>query len=72
MRIALELEREHDEAKREVAGWEDGYEKLEEEYLRECAEHERMSRWGGRLAVACAVLVVLLAISLLAAWRLLA
>ncbi len=44
VRIASELERERDEAKREVAGWEDGYEKLEEEYLRECAEHERMSR----------------------------
>ena len=72
VRIASELERERDEAKRETAGWEDGYEKLEEEYLRECAEHERMSRWVGRLAVACVVLVVLLTVSLLVVWRLLA
>ncbi|MDE2885700.1 MAG: hypothetical protein OXO53_11500, partial [Chloroflexota bacterium] len=31
---------ERDEVMREVAGHGDGYEKLEEEYLRECAEHE--------------------------------
>ncbi len=41
VRTASELERERDEAKREVAGWEDGYEKLEEKHLRECAE------WAG-------------------------
>ena len=38
----------------------------------ECAEHERTGRWVGRLARAVAVLVVLLIISVLVGWRLLA
>ncbi len=71
-RIASELERERDEAKREAAGWEAGYEELEEDHLRECAEHERTSRWVGRLVGACAVLVVLLIVGALVGWRLLA
>ena len=71
-RIASELERERDEAKRDAAGWEAVYERLEELHLAECAEHERTSRWVGRLARAVAVLAVLLVVSLLVVWRLLA
>ena len=71
-RIASELERERDEAKRATSGFEDAYEELKELYLRECAEHERTGRWVGRLAVAVAVLAVLLVIAVLVVWRLLA
>ncbi|MYB83347.1 MAG: hypothetical protein F4X54_01115 [Chloroflexi bacterium] len=71
-RIASELERERNAAKSEAADWEDEYEEMKELYLRECAEHERTERWVGRLARAVALLVVLLAVSLLAVWRLLA
>ncbi len=70
-RIASELERERDAAKRDAAGWEDGYEELEEDHLRECAAHERTSRWVGRLVGACAVLVILLIVGALVGWRLL-
>ncbi len=71
-RIASELERERDEAKRDAAGWEEVYEKLKELHLEKCAEHKRTGRWVGRLARAVAVLVVLLAVSLTVVWRLLA
>ncbi len=71
-RIASQLERERDAAKSEAADWEEEYEELKGLYLRECAEHERRKRWVGRLARAIAVLAVLLAVSLLAVWRLLA
>ena len=71
-RIASELERERDAAKRDAAGWETVYEELKELYLRECAEHERTGRWVGRLARAVAALVVLLIVSLVVGWRLLA
>ena len=71
-RIASELERERDEAKRDAAGWEAVHEEVKELYLRECAEHERTGRWVGRLARAVAVLAVLLAVSLAVVWRLLA
>ncbi len=71
-RIASELERERDAARRDAAGWKHGYEELEEDYLRECAEHERTSRWVGRLARAIAVLAVLLVVSVFLIWRLLA
>ena len=71
-RIASELERERDAAKRDATGWEALYEKVEGLYLRECAEHERTRRWVGRLARAVAVLAVLLVVSVLVVWRLLA
>lgn len=71
-RIASELERERDAAKRDTAGWKDGYEELKGLYLRERAEHERTERWIGRLARAVAVLAVLLVIAMLVVWRLLA
>ena len=70
-RIASELERERDAAKRAVSGCEDAYEGLEDDYLAECAAHERTRRWVGRPARAIAVLTVLLAISVLVGWRLL-
>ncbi len=70
-RIASELERERDAAKRDAAGWEDAYEGLEDEYLAECAAHERTRRWVGRLARAVALLVVLLTIAVIVVWRLL-
>ena len=71
-RIASELERERDEAKRDAAGWEEVYERLKELHLAECAEHERTRRLVGRLARAVAVLALLLAVSLAVVWRLLA
>ncbi len=71
-RIAGELERERDEAKMATSGFEDAYEEMKELYLRECAEHEKTERWVGRLARAVAVLAVLLVISVLVVWRLLA
>ena len=71
-RIAEELERERDEAKMATSGFEDAYEEMKELYLRECAEHEKTERWVGRLARAVAVLAVLLVISVLVVWRLLA
>ncbi len=74
-RIASELERERDAAKRDMAGCAAGYEALRELYLRECAEHEREERWVGRLGravVVLAVLVVLLVIGALVGWRMLA
>ena len=69
-RIASELER--DAAKRAATGCEDAYEGLEDDYLAECAAHERTRRWVGRLARAVAVLAILLVVSLLVVWRLLA
>lgn len=71
-RIAEELERERDEAKRAMSGFEDAYEETKDLYLRECAEHERTERWVGRLARAVAVLALLLVISVFVVWRLLA
>ena len=71
-RIAEELESERDAAKREAAGWKDEYEKMEEDYLAECVEHERAERWVGRLVRAVAVLAVLLVVAALVVWRLLA
>ena len=64
---ASELARERD-----AAGWEEVYGRLKELHLRECAEHERTGRWVGRLVRAVAVLTVLLAVSVLVVWRLLA
>ncbi len=70
-RIAEELERERDEAKRDAVGWEVVYEEMKDRYLIECAAHERTGRWVGRLARVCAMLVVLLVISVLVVWRML-
>ena len=71
-RLASELERERNAAKSEAADWKDEYEEMKELYVRECAEHERTKRWMGRLVGVCAVLGILLAVSLIAVWRLLA
>ena len=71
-RLAAELESERDAAKREGVGWKDEYEKMEEDYLKECVEHERVRQWASTLVRAVGVLAVLLVVSLIVVWRLLA
>ena len=61
------LERERDEARDEVARWEEGYDELEEEYRRERAAHGRTRRLTLRLGLVAAALLV---ISVLVTWRL--
>ena len=48
------------------------YHRLEAELLREQEAHQRTRRWLARLGIAVAVLVGLLALTLLVAWYLLA
>ena len=70
-----ELEREGDEAREAVSAGRAGrkaYEEIEETYCRECAEHDRMRRLSSRLGISVSALVVMLVISVLVAWHLVA
>ena len=66
----LEQERDHARAKTETARGE--YGRLEAEHRKGQAAHRRARRWAARLGIAVAVLVVLLAVTVLVAWLLLA
>ena len=62
------LEQERDRARSETDTAIDEYHKLEEVLLREQNGHQRARRWVARLGIAVAVLVVLLALTVLVAW----
>ena len=62
------LEQERDRARAETDTAIDEYRKLEEVLLREQDGHERARRWAARLGIAVAVLVFLLAVTVLVAW----
>ncbi|MCY3690761.1 MAG: hypothetical protein OXI54_16005 [Chloroflexota bacterium] len=62
------LEQERDQARAETDTAIDEYRKLEEVLLREQNGHQRARRWTARLGIAVAVLVVLLAVTVLVAW----
>ena len=65
---ADQLEQERDRARAETDTAIDEYRKLEAVLLREQDGHQRARRWAARLGIAVAVLVVLLAITVLVAW----
>ena len=69
---ADELEQERDQARAETEAARGEYRNLEAEHRNEQAAHRRARRWAARLGVAVAVLVVLLAVTVLVAWRLIA
>ena len=69
---ADQLEQERDQARAEAETARGEYRKLEAELLREQTGHQGARRWAARLGVAVAVLVVLLAVTVLVAWYLLA
>ena len=62
------LEQERDRARAETDTAIDEYRKLEEVLLREQDGHQRAKRWAARLGIAVAVLVFLLAVTVLVAW----
>ena len=62
------LEQERDRARAETDTAIDEYRKLEEVLLREQDGHERARRWAARLGIAVAVLLFLLAVTVLVAW----
>ena len=62
------LEQERDRARAETDTAIDEYRKLEEVLLREQNGHQRTRRWVARLGIAVAVLVMLLAVTVLVAW----
>jgi len=62
------LERERDRARSETDTAIDEYRKLEEVLLREQNGHQRARRWVARLGIAVAVLVFLMAVTVLVAW----
>ena len=62
------LEQERDRARSETDTAIDEYRKLEEVLLREQDGHQGARRWAARLGIAVAVLVVLLAVTVLVAW----
>ena len=62
------LEQERDRARSETDTAIDEYRKLEEVLLREQDGHHRARRWTARLGIAVAVLVFLLALTVLVAW----
>ena len=70
-RNASGLERERDEARKAASASEEENRELETAYDAERAAHGRTRRLAVRLGLAVAVLVVLLVISILVAWRLL-
>ena len=70
-RNASGLERERDEARKAASASEEENRELETAYGAERAAHGRTRRLAVRLGLAVAVLVVLLVISILVAWRLL-
>ena len=67
-----ELEEERDEARSAVTAAEEEYAKLEEDLDRERARHGRTRRLALRLGLTAAVLFLLLVVSVLVAWYLLA
>ena len=67
-----ELEEERDETWNAVTAGAEEYRKLEEDYRRERATHGRTKRWTLRLGLLAAVLFLLLVVSVLVAWYLLA
>ena len=66
--VADRLEQERDQARTETETALGEYRKLEAELLREQTGHQRTRRWLARLGIAVAVLVVLLAVTVLVAW----
>ena len=62
------LEQERDRARAEMDTAIDEYRKLEEVLLREQDGHQGARRWVARLGIAVAVLVFLLAVTVLVAW----
>jgi len=62
------LEQERDRARAETDTAIDEYRKLEEVLLREQDGHQGARRWVARLGIAGAVLVVLLAVTVVVAW----
>jgi len=62
------LEQERDSARSETDTAIDEFHKLEEVLLREQNGHQMARRWVARLGIAVAVLVVLLALTVLVAW----
>ena len=66
--VADRLERERDQARAETETALGEYRRLEAELLREQDGHQRTRRWLARLGIAVAVLVGLLAITVLVAW----
>ena len=66
------LEQERDQARAETETARGEYGRLEAEHRREQAAHRKARRWLALLGVAVAVLVVLLAITVLVAWWLIA
>ena len=66
--IADRLERERDQARGETETALNEYRKLEDVLVGEQEAHQRTRRWLARLGIAVAVLVVLLAMTVLVAW----
>ncbi len=66
--LADRLERERDQARAETETALNEYRRLEEVLVGEQEAHQRTRRWLGRLGIAVAVLVGLLAITVLVAW----
>ena len=62
------LEQERDQARAETETAREEYGRLEAEHQKEQAAHRRTRRWLARLGIAVAVLVVLLAVTVLVAW----
>ena len=62
------LERERDQARAETETALNEYRRLEEVLVGEQEAHQRTRRWLARLGIAVAVLVALLAITVLVAW----
>ena len=72
VREAAEIERERDEARDAASASEEAYRELEAAYDAERAAHGRTRELASRLGVAVVGLVVLLVISILVSWLLLA
>jgi len=66
------LEEERDQARSETETARGEYAELEAEHHKEQAAHRRARRWAARLGIAVAVLVALLAVTVLVAWWLIA
>ncbi len=66
--VADRLERERDQARAETETALNEYRKLEDVLVGEQDAHRRTRRWLSRLGIAVAVLVALLAITVLVAW----
>ena len=62
------MEQERDRACAEVETARGEYRELEAEHLKKQAGHQRARRRAARLGIAVAVLVVLLAVTILVAW----